>query len=37
MYSGLERIIQQFQIDVSLDLDTAYPQFIVSEDKKKKV
>uniref|UniRef100_A0A8D2DH47 Tripartite motif-containing protein 60 n=1 Tax=Sciurus vulgaris TaxID=55149 RepID=A0A8D2DH47_SCIVU len=33
-YSGLDRIIQQFQVDVSLDLDTAYPQLIVSEDRK---
>uniref|UniRef100_A0A2K5CSC3 Tripartite motif-containing protein 5 n=1 Tax=Aotus nancymaae TaxID=37293 RepID=A0A2K5CSC3_AOTNA len=33
-YSGLDRIINPFQVDVILDLDTAHPQLPVSEDRK---
>ncbi|XP_032028158.1 tripartite motif-containing protein 60 [Hylobates moloch] len=33
-YSGLDRIIKPFQVDVILDLNTAHPQLIVSEDRK---
>lgn len=33
-YSGLDRIIKPFRADVMLDLETAHPQLIVSEDRK---
>ncbi|XP_062963340.1 tripartite motif-containing protein 60-like [Cynocephalus volans] len=33
-YSGLDKIIKPFQVDVILDLDTAHPQLMVSEDRK---
>lgn len=33
-YSGLDRIIKPFQIDMHFDLDTAYPQLVISEDRK---
>ncbi|KAL1773061.1 tripartite motif-containing protein 60, partial [Sigmodon hispidus] len=33
-YSGLDRIIKQFQIDVTFDIDTAHPQLLISEDGK---
>ncbi|XP_012512479.1 PREDICTED: tripartite motif-containing protein 60-like [Propithecus coquereli] len=33
-YSGLDRIIKPFQVDVILDVDTAHPQLAVSEDRK---
>ncbi|XP_010966851.2 tripartite motif-containing protein 60 [Camelus bactrianus] len=33
-YSGFDRIIKPFQVDVILDLETAHPQLIVSEDRK---
>ncbi|XP_012626029.1 tripartite motif-containing protein 60-like [Microcebus murinus] len=33
-YSGLDRIIKPFQVDVILDVDTAHPQLIVSKDRK---
>lgn len=33
-YSGLDRIIKQFQTDMQFDLDTAHPQLVISEDRK---
>ncbi|XP_036065334.1 tripartite motif-containing protein 60-like [Onychomys torridus] len=33
-YSCLDRIIKQFQIDVTFDLDTAHPQLVISKDRK---
>ncbi|XP_047712656.1 tripartite motif-containing protein 60-like [Prionailurus viverrinus] len=33
-YSGLGKIIKPFQVDVILDLETAHPRLIVSEDRK---
>lgn len=33
-YSGLDRIIKQFEIDVTFDLDTAHPQLVISKDGK---
>lgn len=33
-YSGLDRIIRQFQINMNFDLDTAHPHLVISEDRK---
>lgn len=34
LYSGLDRIIRQFQTDVTFDIGTAHPQLVISEDRK---
>ncbi|XP_041530131.1 tripartite motif-containing protein 60-like [Microtus oregoni] len=33
-YSGLDRIIKRFRIDMHFDLDSAHPQLVISEDRK---
>ncbi|XP_052018090.1 tripartite motif-containing protein 60 [Apodemus sylvaticus] len=33
-YSGLDRIIEQFQTDVTFDIGTAHPQLVISEDRR---